>query len=179
MGASQATITVSNFDIGPAQVLWNGVDLGGTAGNIKIKFKYEEKDLTADQTGSKTPLDKAIAGMHCSVETEFQETRNKTNFQALFPSATAVTTSGHQYIDFKDQTSSRLLSGAAPLQLHPLEEALSSADYDWYFYKAVPNQDSEYTFGPGEQAKLKVIWNILLDLTVTPGRLFRVGNHAL
>ncbi len=84
-----------------------------------------------------------------------------------------------QYIDFKDATANRQLPLAAPLQLHPLEESLSGNDYDWYFYKALPQEDSEYTFGPAEQAKLKIHWQILLDLTVTPGRLFRVGNHSL
>lgn len=177
MGASQATITTGNMDIGPAQVLFNGIDLGGTSGGVKIKYKYEKKPLKADQTGS-TNLDYAVTGMQCNVETMFQETRNKTNLGALFPMATAVTTSGHQYLDFKDQTAVRQLAFAAPLQLHPLEEALSSNDYDWYFYKALPIEDSEYTFGL-EQAKVKIHWEILLDLTVSPGRLFRVGNHAL
>ncbi len=175
MGASQSTITVGNFDIGPAQVLFNGTDLGGTSGNVKIKFKYDKKVLTADQTGPKTMLDFAVTGMECSIETEFQETRNKTNFQALFPNAVLVTTSGHSYIDFKDATAVRQLQYAAPLQLHPLEEALSSNDYDWY----LPMDDSEYTFGPEQQAKLKIHWNVLLDLTVSPGRMFRVGNHSL
>lgn len=178
MGASQSTITVSNFDIGPAQVLFNGIDIGGTSGNVKIKYKYDKKTLLADQTG-KSALDAAVTGMECSVETEFQETRNKTNFQALFPSSIVTTTSGHQYLDFKDQTATRQLQYAAPLQLHPLEEALSSNDYDWYFYKALPMEDSEYTFGPEQQAKLKIHWTILLDLTVTPYRMFRVGNHSL
>lgn len=178
MSASQSTITVSNFDIGPAQVLFNGVDLGGTGGNVKIKFKYDKKPLKADQTGS-TILDMAVAGMECSVETEFQETRNKTNFGLVFPMATLATTSGHQYLDFKDQTATRQLASSAPLELHPLEEALSSNDYNWYFYKSIPMEDSEYTFGPAEQAKMKIHWQILLDTTTNPYRLFRVGNHAL
>jgi len=178
MGASQATISVSNFDIGPAQVLFNGIDLGGTSGGVKIKFKYEKKALKADQTGSSN-LDFAVSGMQASVETMFQETRNKTNLQALFPMANVVTTSGHLYVDFKDQTAVRQLAYSAPLQLHPLEEALSSNDYDWYFYKALPLEDSEYNFNPAEQAKVKIHWEILLDLTVNPARLFRVGNHAL
>lgn len=178
MGQSQATITPANFDIGPCQVLFNGVDIGGTHGNVKIKYKYEKKDLKADQTGS-TTLDQAISGMQCSVETSFQETRNKTNMQLLFPSATITTTSGHQHVDFPDQTALRMLSLAAPLQLHPLEEAVSGRDYDWYFYKAVAQEDSEYTFGAAEQSALKITWKILLDLTVNPGRLFRIGDHAL
>ncbi len=177
MAASQATITPGNFDIGPCQVLFNGTDIGGTSGNVKIKFKYDKVKMHADQTG-KSLLDMAISGMECSIETMFQETRNKTNLQALFPSTTVTTTSGHQYIDFKDQIAVRQLQFAAPLQLHPLEEAMSSTDYDWYFYKALPQEDSEYTFGPEQQAKLKITWQILLDLTVVPYRLFRIGNHA-
>lgn len=177
MGASQSTVTVGNMDAGPAQVLFNGVDLGGTSGNVKVKWKYEKKPLKADQTGN-TNLDYVVTGMQCNVETMFQETRNKTNFGLLFPMATLITTSGHQYLDFKDQTSTRQLASAAPLELHPLEEALSSLDYNWYFYKALPLEDSEYTFGL-EQAKIKIHWEILLDLTVSPGRMFRTGNHAL
>lgn len=178
MGQTQATVTPSNFDIGPCQVLFNGIDIGGTSGNVKIKFKYAKSKLEADQTG-KTVLDMAISGMDVTVETMFQETRNKTNFNILFPSTNITTTSGHTYLDFKDQTAVRQLQFAAPLQLHPLEESLSSNDYDWYFYKALPQEDSEYTFGPTEQAKLKIHWQILLDLSVTPGRLFRAGNHSL
>ena len=178
MGQSQATITPSNFDIGPCQVLFNGVDIGGTHGNVKIKFKYTKKDLKADQTGD-AALDQAIAGMGCSIDTTFQETRNKTNLQLLHPSTTITTTSGHQYVSFNDQTAVRQLPLAAPLQLHPLEEALSGRDYDWYFYKAIPQETTEYTFGPAEQAGLKIEWKILLDLTVTPYRLFRLGDHSL
>ena len=61
MGASQATVTVSNFDIGPCQVLYNGTDIGGTKGNCKVKWKYEKAKLTADQLG-KTTLDMAVSG---------------------------------------------------------------------------------------------------------------------
>ncbi len=178
MGASQSTVTVGNMDAGPAQVLFNGVDLGGTSGGVKIKWKYEKKPIKADQTGN-TNLDFVVVGMQCSVETMFQETRNKTNFGLVLPMATLITTSGaHQYLQFGDQTSVRQLASAAPLELHPLEEALSSSDFNWYFYKALPFEDTEYTFGL-EQAKVKIHWEILLDLTTTPYRMFRSGNHAL
>lgn len=179
MGASQATVTPGSFDIGPCQVLHNGTDLGGTSGGVKVKWKYDKAALTADQTGKKTILDMAISGMAVTVETMFQETRNKSKFQLIFPSGVINTTSGHQYIDFKDTVAVRQLQYAYPLQLHPLEEAMSSRDYDWYFYKALAQEDSEYTFASDDQAKLKVVWQILLDLTVQPGRLFRVGDQSL
>ncbi len=177
MTGSTATIAVSNFDIGPCQVVWNSVDLGGTHDNVKIKFKYDKAFLTADQTG-KTKLDAAISGIEVNVTTSFLETRNKTNFQSLFPNAILNGTS-HKYLDFMDRTATRQLSLAGSLLLHPLVDASSSLDNEWYFYKALPMDDSEYDFGPAVQAKLKITWQILLDLSVSPGRMFRAGDHTL
>ena len=177
MTGSTATVTVSNFDIGPCQVVWNSVDLGGTHDNVKIKFKYDKSFLTADQTG-KTKLDAAISGIEATVTTSFLETRNKTNFGGLFPNAVLSGTT-HKYLQFSDTTAVRQLSLAGPLLLHPLVDASSSLDNEWYFYKALPMDDSEYDFGPAVQAKLKITWTILLDLTTTPGRMFRAGDHTL
>lgn len=177
-GGTSPVVTVSNFDIGPCQVLFNAVDLGGTLKNVNIKFKYEKTPLMADQTG-KTVLDMAISGMDVTVETELAETRDKAKFGAIFPSAILAGTSPHQYIDFKDQVALRQLALAQVLELHPLVDASSNHDNEWYFWKALPLEDSSYVFGPTEQAQLKVTWRILLDLSVTPGRMFRAGDHAL
>lgn len=174
------TVTVTDFDIGPCRVKYNSVDIGGTAGNVTIKFKYVKKELKADQYGS-TLLDAAISGMECMVETEFLETRDKTFFQSLFPSS-SVTGTTHKYIDFKDQTAARQLALAKTLELHPLVEDSTSKDQDWYFYKAIPWEDSQYVFGPAEQAKLKISWHIFLDTSVSPAlpaRMFRVGDQSL
>lgn len=177
MSGSNATVTVSNFDIGPCQVVWNSVDMGGTHDNVKVKFKYDKSFLTADQTG-KSKLDAAITGIECTVATSFLETRNKTNFASLFPNAILSGTT-HKYINFTDQTAVRQLVLAGPLLLHPLIDASSSLDNEWYFYKALPMDDSEYDFCPSTQAKLKITWTILLDLTTNPGRMFRSGDHTL
>ena len=172
------TVTVSDFDIGPCQVKFNSTDLGGTAGNVKVKFKYEKAQMMADQFG-KTLLDRAISGMQCSVETEFLEVLNKTNFQKAFPGFNLVGTT-HKYLDMLNRVATReLATNAAVLQLHPLVDDSTNADNEWYFWKAVPNEDSEYTFSPSEQAKLKISWDILLDTTVSPARLFRYGDHSL
>jgi hypothetical protein len=171
------TVTVSDFDIGPCQVKFNSVDLGGTAGNVKIKFKYEKAVMMADQYG-KTNLDKAVSGMSCSVETEFLEVLNKTNIQKAFPSLTVSGTT-HKYNDMIDRTAVRQLSTSAALRLHPLVDDATNADNEWYFWKACANEDSEYMFSPSEQAKLKISWDILLDTSVSPARLFRYGDQSL
>lgn len=174
------SVTVTDFDIGPCRVKYGSTDIGGTAGNVTIKFKYVKKDMHADQYGS-TLLDAAIAGMECMIDTEFLETRDKTVFALIFPSS-AVTGSTHKYIDFKDKTAVRQLALANTLELHPLVEDSTSKDQDWYFYKAIPWEDSQYVFGPAEQAKLKISWHVVLDTSPTPAlpaRMFRVGDQSL
>jgi len=173
----QPTVTVSDFDIGPCQVTFNSTDLGGTSGNVKVKFKYEKAVLRADQYG-KTDLDRAISGMSCSVETEFLEVLNKTNLQKAFPTL-ILTGTTHKFLDAKNAVATRALASASPLKLHPLVDDSTTADNEWYFWKASANEDSEYVFGPAEQAKLKISWDILLDTSVSPARLFRYGDNSL
>lgn len=177
-GGSSPIITTSNLDIGPCQILFNAIDLGASLKNVSIKFKYEKVPLKSDQTGTSI-LDMAISGMDVTVETEIAETRDKSKFSAIFPTATLGGTSPHQFIDFQDQVALRQLALAQTLLLHPLVDASSAHDNEWYFYKALPLEDSTYVFGPAEQANLKATWRILLDLSVTPGRMFRAGDHSL
>lgn len=175
------TVTVSDFDIGPCRVKYGSTDIGGTSGNVTIKFKYEKKELKADNYGS-TLLDAAISGMECTIETEFLETRDKTYFALLFPSSAIAGSNPNKYIDFKDKTAIRQLALANTLELHPLVEDSTSKNHDWYFYKAIPWEDSSYTFGPAEQAKLKISWHVFLDTSVSPAlpaRMFRVGDQSL
>lgn len=174
---TQATVTVSSFDIGPCQVTYNTVDLGGTSGNVKVKFGYKKAVLKADQYGD-TMLDKAISGMHCSIETEFLEVLNKVNIQKVFPTL-VITGTTHNFLDQTDNTAVRQLALSSPLMLHPLVDDSTNADHEWYFWKACANEDSEYDFSPSTQAKLKISWDVLLDTSVQPARLFRYGDHSL
>ena len=175
---SNASVTTNKMDIGPCQVFWDGDDLGGTLGNVTVNFKYEKAPLKADQTGSAL-LDEAISGMEVTIETEFAQVRDKTQLQKLFPNADIGGTTPHFFIDFKDKVATRQLPLAKQLILHPIVEADASKDYDWCFYKAVPSEESQYVFSPTEQAKLKIVWKVYLDLSVTPGQIFRMGDKTL
>lgn len=177
-----ATVTVADFDIGPCRVKYNSVDIGGTLGNVTVKFKYVKKPLVADQYGPNTMLDAAVTGMECTIETEFAETRDKTTLALLFPSGTLAGSNPHKYVDFKDKIAVRQLAIAQALELHPLVEDSTAKDQDWYFWKAIPWDDSQYVFGPAEQAKMKIIWHVFLDTSPTPAlpaRMFRVGDQSL
>ncbi len=175
---SSPSITVANLDIGPCIVTWNAIDIGATLGNVTVKFKYEKADMKADQTGTAI-LDQAISGMKVTIETEFAQVRDKTILATLFPDATFQGSAPHTYLTFKDKTATRQLPNAAALLLHPIVEAAAAHDMEWYFYKAVPTEDSQYVFSPTDQGKMKIIWEVYMDLSVTPGQIFRMGDHTL
>ena len=175
---SNATVTTSKFDIGPCQVFYDGDDLGGTLGNCTVNFKYDKADLKADQTGTAI-LDQAVSGIDVTIETEFAQVRDKVQLQKLFPNAAIAGTTPNEYIDFKDKVANRMLALAKVLKLHPLVEADAGLNYDWVFWKAAPTEESSYVFSPTEQGKMKIVWRVYLDLSVTPGRMFRMGDATL
>lgn len=177
---SYANVVTSNLDIGPCIVNYKDTDIGATLGNCTVKFKYEKVKLTADQVGGEF-LDEAIKSMDVTVETEFAQTRDKDLLGLLFPSADLNGTTPNKHLDFNNKTALRQLSSAGPLRLHPIVEDSGSLNQEMYFYLAVPTEDSQYVYGPGEQAKLKIMWRIYTDLSSLPDapRIFRMGNEAL
>lgn len=68
---------------------------------------------------------------------------------------------------------------AGELTLHPLSKDVSDVDTDWNFFKACATAESEISYGPEGQAKFKIVWTILPDLSVTPARFFRYGDKTL
>ena len=181
MGQSQAVVTVNNFDIGPCRVTFDGVDLGGTLSNVVVNFKYEKAPLKADQHGTSL-LDEAISGIEVTVETEVAEVKDKDTLKKVFPNSTLVSVAGppaQKALDFEDQIATRMLANSKVLILHPLQYADANLDYDWYFYKAMPSEESSYTLGPSEQGKMKIVWKVYLDLTQTPPKMFRIGDNTI
>ena len=77
--SSYATVTPGNMELTPCRVKFKGpgalsfVDLGGTLGNVNVKFKFEKADIKADQFGS-TVLDRRVKGIMGTIETELAET---------------------------------------------------------------------------------------------------------
>lgn len=172
---SSATVTPGNMDIGPCKVTFDGVDLGGTLGNVTVSFKVAKAAMKADQFGD-TVLDESVSGIECTVETEIAEVRDKDKLAKVFPNATLITSGAQKALQFNSAIGSRSLALAKELVLHPLVEATTSEDFDWTFYKAIPTEESSYVFSPTEQGKMKIQWRILLDTSVVPARMFRHGD---
>ena len=68
------------------------------------------------------------------------------------------------------------LDNAGTLLLHPLSEPSASEIYDILVYKACASAESSLVGSPTEQQKLKIVWNVLPDTSVTPYRFIRYGD---
>ena len=80
---------------------------------------------------------------------------------------------------FKENMGDSDLANAALLTLHPLSKTDVDLTTDYNFYKAVASAESSITYGPNEQARLKIVWNILPDESVSPNQFFKYGDPAV
>lgn len=177
------TVTVSNMELTPMQVKFQGPsdtgpsDLGGTLGNVVISSKYSKAEIKADQFGT-TVLDRRVSGYSMTVTTELAEMNRKYLLSVIYPHGSLVST-GTQAFDWNTKVGDGDLSNAGVLTLHPLDAAPTDVSHDWTFYKACASAESEFTFGPTEQVKPKIVWNILPDMDFVPARFARFGDTSL
>ena len=184
MSTSTAVVTTSDMQLSPMRVSFgtagSEVDLGGTLGNVVLSVKYAKSSIMADQSGS-TVRDRRVSGIEVSITTELAEVGNKDIWKVVFPHATkeGTGTGALAAIDFKDAMSDSDLANAKQLVLHPLAVATADKSQDYTFYRAVASAESSITYGPNDQARLKIVWNILPLDTVVPNKFFRYGDPAV
>jgi hypothetical protein len=174
---SYATVTTSSMELTPMRVTFDGNDLGGTLSNVVISAKYAKSNIMADQSGS-TVRDRRVSGIEITVTTELTEIQNKALWAVVFPHAEYITT-GTAAIVFNENMGDSDLSKAKELVLHPLSKADGDLTTDYTFYKATASAESSITYGPNEQARLKIVWNILPDESVQPNQFFKFGDPAV
>lgn len=174
MGFTNANLDANKLDLGPVQVKYDGVDLGGTLGNAVVNFKYDKAELHMDQVGT-TVVDRRISGMMATVTTELAQVLDKDKWKVAFPNANEVTT-GTKLIQMANKVGSSDYALAKLLTLHPLNRDPSDATSDYNFPKALASEESEPVYGPTEQVRLKIVWNIYPDFGVTGYPLFTFGD---
>jgi hypothetical protein len=150
------------------------VDLGGTLGNIIVTPKYGKAEIKADQFGN-TVLDRRVSGFECMITTELAEVANKDIWKVVFPHATETGTGTTGSMSFISNVGDSDLANSQVLTLHPLSNASGDTSHDYTFYKAVASAESTIEYSPTGQSKLKIVWNILPDTSVTPPRFFKLG----
>ena len=174
---SFATVTTSSMELTPMRVQFDGIDLGGTLANVQISAKYAKSEIKADQSGS-TVRDRRVSGIEITVTTELTEIQNKDIWKVVFPHATLIST-GTAAIVFKENMGDSDLANAQTLILHPLSKDDADLTTDYTFYKAVASAESQIVYGPNEQTRLKIVWNILPDESVQPNQFFKYGDPAV
>lgn len=175
---TNANVTTTNMFLSPMQVKFgpsgSQVDLGGTLGNVVITPKYMKADIKADQSGLSV-RDRRVSGFECTVVTELAEIVNKDIWKVVFPHAVETGTGATGNIVFNSNIGDGDQANSNVLTLHPLSAASGDTSHDYTFYKAIATAESAVTYGPTEQGKLKITWNILPDESTTPNRWFRLG----
>ena len=177
MGLSYSTVSTSNMELSPCKVTFDSVDLGGTLGNVVIGAKYMKAPIKADQLGE-TVLDRRVSGLEITVTTEVAEIVNKDNWKVVFPHADLIG-AGPKALQFNSMVGDSDSANAKLLKLHPLSTDPADADNEHHFFKAISSAESALTFSPTEQARLKIVWNVLPDLSVTPPKFYRFGDTTI
>lgn len=175
---SFANMNPTNLELTPMRVTFNGVDLGGTLGNVAISLKYSKAELKMDQMGT-TVIDRRVSGTEIKITTELAEVQLKDNWKVVFPHANLITGGAGKSIYWTSQVGDSDLSHAAILTLHPLSKVNADLSEDFKFFKAVASAESEITYGPEQQARLKLVWNVLPDFTTTPAQFFVHGDPSI
>lgn len=178
MSVSFANVQTTNMELTPVRVTYGGVDLGGTLSNAVITAKYTKSDIKADQSGT-TVRDRRVSGLEINVATEVVEIQSKDIWKVVFPHATLITSGAQKAIQFNAAVGDGDLANSNILTLHPLSQPDNVVDFDHTFFKATSLADSTITYGPTEQARLKIVWNALPDDSVTPERFYRYGDTTI
>lgn len=178
MGQQFPTIGTTSLELVPCLVKFDGAQVGATLENCVADVKYLKADLKADQTGD-TIIDRRIKGIDITVTTALAEFNAKDPvWKRVFPHATFIET-GAKAVEFTEQTGQGDAAFAKELILHPVNQNAAVVDFDHNFYKAVSTEESGFTMGPNDQLRLKIVWRILPDTSVTPWRFYRFGDKAL
>jgi hypothetical protein len=178
MSASNANLTPGNIQLSPMQVVFGGIDLGGTEGGVTVSPKYKIADIKEDQAGD-TILDGVVSGEGFTVKFTLAETKAKSNWLVAFPHAQLITNGANQSVLFNLQIGDKLSLHAQLLTLHPLSSVPGDYSQDLTFYKAVAMSASEIKYGPDKQTGLQVEMTILPDTSVIPFRFMTFGDPTI
>jgi len=152
-------MAISDINVNPMTVLWNGNDLGSTSGGVSISVSVDSTDIVADQSGS-APVDSYQTGQAIEISMTLIEL-NQDNLSYMLGQGTGGTNSAntrHGLGSSRDFTS--MLSRAQTLQLREVGAADNSSD--WIFWKAFPVVDS-FDLTPDSAQSMSVTFRCFKD----------------
>lgn len=166
------------MELTPCRVTFKGVDLGGTLDNVVVRPKFSKAEIKADQSGE-TVRDRRVSGFNVQIETSLTEVQLKEIWKVVFPHAKLVGAGINKMMYFQAAVGDSDLANAGPLILHPLSKANADLSGDHKFFLACASAESELVLSPTDQAKLKIVWNVLPDDSVQPERFYIYGDPSI
>ncbi len=164
--------------IGPCDVEFNGVDLGGTMEGVKFKFDPKYQDLKIDQLGD-APVDSVLISMATSCELTIAASANKDNWKIAIPYGKLNTSGSDTSFYVENKIGTQMSQFAAVLILHPSNLSSGDLSENIKAYKAIVKSAFEVEFGPTKQRGLKIMIDFLPDFSVSPARYFIFGDPSI
>ena len=154
-------MAISDINVNPMTVLWDGADLGSTSGGVSISISVDSVDIIADQSGS-APADSYQTGQALEITMTLIEL-NQDNLSYMLGAGVGGKHGGNNRSGLgssRDFTS--MLSRAKTLQLREVGAADNSSD--WVFWKAFPVLDS-FDLTPDAAQSMSVTFRCFKDTT--------------
>lgn len=168
---SQPTLSGNpeSFLVSPAQLLFNGTDVGFVS-KVQIKIKHEMTDVKTDQAG-KVIVNQFYVGDTVMVEAVLDELTAQRLSEA-YPFATFITNGSASRISWGKPVGADAYSIAQQLQIRPTVDDTSYTGRNFLFYKALPVGDSTVDFSPEKHTEIKVTFHCFPDFTQPNGQWF-------
>jgi len=146
-------------DLGPCQVLFNGVDMGPTHGGVTFKEELHSVDIHEDGHAD-TPVDSVFTGRIATLEAKFTRL-SLAQLAALIESATA----GANNLKVKNSVGNTMFADAKEVILKPLVDNIPSATTtEWlHIHRAYPIASVELGFDNQNQRIISVTFKCFPD----------------
>lgn len=157
------SMTLTNYKIGAAQVLWNSVDLGATKGGVEVTIEQSMTEIKCDQFGE-CVLDEVVTGKKAIVKTPLYET--DIDQMAYVFENWEIDGTTNKRVDFDLAIGDAQLALAHTLVLKRMsnETTPATSEHEWItFYKAVPVGPYEERFSWTDQAVYTIEWHCYPD----------------
>jgi len=160
------------YDLGSCQILFDGVDLGKSFGDVIFRSGVASQPIHEDQAGT-TPVDEVITGREVTVEIPLTRASVETLAKVVPNSELSGDT-----LKVKNPVGTTLRDTAKELILKPIKDNEPSADPKTWLtvFKASPREDFEIVYNNEGQRVFKVTFVAFPDDTSgNVGYIWKMG----
>jgi hypothetical protein len=155
---------VTNVELGPCDVSFNGADIGHTKGGVVVTYEPIYKDISVDLYGE-TVVEKRLVGEKLMAKVPLAE-YTIANLRNAIPQSTFAG-AGNARITLGAKAGKSALDDSYQLVLHPSREG--TRRHDIVFHKAYVASTIEINHNNEDEKVIEVEFHALLDESKTDG----------